>query len=1016
MRKTKTILFMALAICLMLPASIILSACGDRPKDNDINITLQDKVYDGTAFSLTAEAVSHDEVTLEYKVAGADDSTYTATAPKDVGSYIVRAKVAKTNEYNEFEITATFNITPKEVEAEWTAPVNLVYSKEAKVPGFAITGGVIAGDECNINLALNADNDNVNVGEFTYTASLDNANYKIKDADASRSYTITPKELTVEWTAPINLVYNTEAKMPAIAITGGIVAGDECEISAVLNADNDNVNAGTFACTATLDNANYKVNAEDLERSYTITKATYSTIRYRYKLEGEENWRAYGNEFVFGDVVLFGVACDGGEAIEGEVTYSEYIYPDQTTGALSVVDNVVTATKYGVVYVEAEVAESRNYYSKGANGVLRLEFDGLTPVEGEQYILPVDVTAVYGQTLEDAVLPAGYAWVDTSTSVGNVGTNNFSATFTPSGDDANIYKPKTVTIGVAVEAKEIEIEWTAPANLTYTKTAKVPTVVITGPLVGADECDINATLKAGNDNINVGTFAYVAVLTNNNYKIAEVDKEQSYTIVPATVSVSWTAPANLTYNGEAKVPTVELTSGVLVGDECEISAALKADNDNVNAGQFTYVAVATNPNYTVTYDSERTYTISKAYHSYLRVRYRKQGTEEWSGLGINVHDNVELEAYNDGGEDLEGEVTFFEYNFHDGSTTGEMTINGNIATGTKCGHVFVMATVAASRNYYSYTTAGAIRIHFAGLEPVEGEQYTLPTGLTATYGDQIKDIELPEGFVWYNPNNYVGSAGTRSFSAKFVPQGDDAIEYEIKDVSISVEVLKATPEFVAPENLEIPYGTWLAGTTGLPAGYYWSGSHDAGEIGEHSLAGTYNPNISNYNTVNGTITYTVVKANPDYEAPTGLVAKYGQFVSEIALPAGFSWHTSGTPVGFVGTNNHLVDYTPADTTHYNVVLNIPVQIEVSKGDQVISTSHDSKVFDGDPITVEDLGLSYLGDGDVTIEYKLSTDDDEAYSTVAPNAAHTYSVRITVDESDYYESGVKVVTFSIVMPD
>ena len=98
-------------------------------------------------------------------------------------------------------------------------------------------------------------------------------------------------------------------------------------------------------------------------------------------------------------------------------------------------------------------------------------------------------------------------------------------------------------------------------------------------------------------------------------------------------------------------------------------------------------------------------------------------------------------------------------------------------------------------------------------------------------------------------------------------------------------------------------------------------------------------------------------------------------------------------------------------------MNILVYIEVTKADQNITVQHNSKEFDGDPITAADLGLSYLGDGVVTLEFKLASDPDSAYSSsIAPNAAHEYSVRITVQESSHYLEGVKEVTFTIYMPE
>ena len=349
--KKKTLLYIAFAICMLFSAGVMLSACGDSGlKENELEYALEDKVYDGTALDFAAVAKGEAEVTIEYKLADADDETYTEEAPKNVGSYVIRVKVEKTDKYEEMELELNFQILPKEVEVEWTAPASLVYDKSAKVPTIEITGGVVANDECNISGQLKADNDNVNVGTFTYVASLDNANYKLAANDAEREYEISQKQLVVEWDEPENLVYDKQAKVATVAITSGVEDGDECNITATLKANNDNVNVGTFAYVASIDNANYKLAAADVERE-------------------------------------FDIAC-----------------------------------------------------------------------------------------------------------------------------------------------KQVTVQWTAPENLVYDTEAKVATVAITNGVVAGDECNITATLKAGNDNVNAGTFAYVAALDNANYVLANADVERSYTI------------------------------------------------------------------------------------------------------------------------------------------------------------------------------------------------------------------------------------------------------------------------------------------------------------------------------------------------------------------------------------------------------------------------------------------------------------------------------------------------------
>ncbi|MBQ6482247.1 MAG: hypothetical protein IJI45_14105, partial [Anaerolineaceae bacterium] len=65
-----------------------------------------------------------------------------------------------------------------------------------------------------------------------------------------------------------------------------------------------------------------------------------------------------------------------------------------------------------------------------------------------EYATPANLTATYGQTLADVNLPEGWTWADSSGSVGNAGTNSFSATFTP--DDTNNYATVTMDLSVTV--------------------------------------------------------------------------------------------------------------------------------------------------------------------------------------------------------------------------------------------------------------------------------------------------------------------------------------------------------------------------------------------------------------------------------------------------------------------------------------------------------------------------------------------------------------------------------------
>lgn len=69
--------------------------------------------------------------------------------------------------------------------------------------------------------------------------------------------------------------------------------------------------------------------------------------------------------------------------------------------------------------------------------------------------------------------------------------------------------------------------------------------------------------------------------------------------------------------------------------------------------------------------------------------------------------------------------------------------------------------------------------------------YTVPTGLTATCGQTLKDITLPTGWTWANNKQSVGGAGTNTFKATFTPA--DTTNYNtISNVDVKVTVSKAS--------------------------------------------------------------------------------------------------------------------------------------------------------------------------------------------------------------------------------
>ena len=93
---------------------------------NDIS-----KAYDGTAISApTYTRLGDGQVTIEYKVAGQQDSTYTSIAPTEVGNYVVKVTVGGTETHLGGSITKEFAISKAKVAKPSADTSTFVYNGE----------------------------------------------------------------------------------------------------------------------------------------------------------------------------------------------------------------------------------------------------------------------------------------------------------------------------------------------------------------------------------------------------------------------------------------------------------------------------------------------------------------------------------------------------------------------------------------------------------------------------------------------------------------------------------------------------------------------------------------------------------------------------------------------------------------------------------------------------------------------------------------------------------------------
>lgn len=118
----------------------------------------------------------------------------------------------------------------------------------------------------------------------------------------------------------------------------------------------------------------------------------------------------------------------------------------------------------------------------------------------------------------------------------------------------------------------------------------------------------------------------------------------------------------------------------------------------------------------------------------------------------------------------------------------------------------------------------------------------IPASLTATYGDTLSKVELPQGWEWKDGGISVGNAGTHNFAAIYTPQ--DKENYEAIERDVAVTVNKAQSKVTEPEPKTLVYnganqelitapeadgGTVLYSLDGVKYSTAIPGGKDAGE-------------------------------------------------------------------------------------------------------------------------------------------------------------------------------------------
>lgn len=542
--------------------------------------------------------------------------------------------------------------------------------------------------------------------------------------------------------------------------------------------------------------------------------------------------------------------------------------------------------------------------------------------------------------------------------------------------------PKPVTI-TDISADNKVYDGTVNATITGTP-------AISGLVVG-DENDVTVvttSAKAAFADADAGTAKTVNfsgyALTGakaGNYTLAQ-PASVTANISPKELTIADVTVVEKSYDGTMEAAVTSVTFNGLVSSE-----SLTKDRDYTVTGNFADAAVGDNKDVTVTVnlkDSVKNYTLSDTGYTKNGCKIVKAAVADPAVRDLTIINNsttiytVKLrellpslvlpQEYGKLTYD-EPQLTITDYSYQGSAVVRKGIEYGKLAlqftqTGNTEGSIGTITVTVHSDNYEDITLKFNIKATAKIVPQLEGTLKLTPSEIT--YGEKLSNItisgtmtaegsEIDGTFAWNNPDAVL-NAGNQQATWKFTPA--DTQNYAETTGITTVRVNKAEQSgavlmdnYTYNETPATPALTERKGDNSAVVTYYYSTTriNSSGtewkDITSTTLkAGTYymyavigeTGNYKAYTTE--AKAFTVWKAAPVYTKPSGLTAKYGQKLSEIALPnpAGnmpgtWSWNAPDTVIDKTGTVKYDAYFTP-DDTNYKKVVGAAIEITVTPGD------------------------------------------------------------------------------------
>ena len=378
--------------------------------------------------------------------------------------------------------------------------------------------------------------------------------------------------------------------------------------------------------------------------------------------------------------------------------------------------------------------------------------------------------------------------------------------------------------------------------------------------------------------------------------------------------------------------------------------------------------------------------------------------------GLNLPKIVVVEAID--GLRVGMEVSWDESSY-DAQSTAWQTIPGTLVFDANDEHRYQQPEPAVT---------AAIRVKLLGSEDAPAiTTTTLPGGTVGTpYHHQLQATgggfilwelfsgELPDGLTLKQTTGEISGTPTAVGTATFTVKAENSVGSDTKDLSITIAKPQqygkvSMDDYVYGETPSTPSLTDRTGNGSVTYYYTTTNSNSGGTKWENIQADTLNAGTyymyaelgetENYGSfTTACVKFRVLRAMPTCTKPTGLTAIYGQTLADVTLPDGWSWMNSSESVGGASTaaKKFMAKFTPADTTNYNTVEDIELEVTVNKANQAPLTIQgaDGVVY-GQTLALTTTG----GSGTGTVTYRIDTDASTGEATIDPETGVLTPVKV-----------------------